>query len=90
MRRNSFVPAAAAIALVAGLVSVIGARTAEAVPAMHPQAINSTLPDVYPTPQSMHARGNAIPLGNRVGRATVISARLSNQAVSWGWDASPW
>jgi len=51
MRRNSFVPAAAAIALVAGLVSVIGARTAEAVPAMHPQAINSTLPDVYPTPQ---------------------------------------
>ena len=67
MRRNRFVPAAAAVALVAGLVSVIGARTAEAVPAMHSQPTNSVLPDVYPTPQSIHARGNAIPLGNRVG-----------------------
>src|SRR4051812_45619631 len=67
MRRNRFVPAAAAIAIVAGVISVIGARTAEALPAVHAQATNSALPDVYPTPQSMHARGSAIPLGNRVG-----------------------
>ena len=80
MRRNEFVTTAAAVALIAGLVSAVSARTAEAAPTTNAQATGAALPSVYPTPQSMHARGNAIPLGNRVG--VVSGADSDPSAVS--------
>jgi hyaluronoglucosaminidase len=84
MRRNRFVPAALAVGLVAGLAAPVGVEAAQAAPAAQAASARpaaapaATLPAVYPTPQSMHAMGSAIPLGSRAG---VVSGTDSDPAA---------